>query len=201
MAKTPTLIWAQRVEKVFVTWECLSTKDVNVTLSEGLLTVEGAAVAKWQMGAEEDENQSEGGNEKDPRNWYYENNGFWNVPKWPSTHITHDEFEEGVFHLEARKLTTKCTDFFQNTSAYKKAIEQLIRTYSRLILLLKKRNVEVNITITNCYTADSVLKNINIAEFVSSDNVFSGDLDEIYKYTNIDFKSIIDRIAKSIIDN
>ena len=27
----------------------------------------------------------------------------------------------------------------------------------------------------------------------------SGDLDEIYKYTNIDFKSIIDRIAKSII--
>ena len=28
----------------------------------------------------------------------------------------------------------------------------------------------------------------------------SGDLDEIYKYTNIDFKSIIDRIAKSIID-
>ena len=29
----------------------------------------------------------------------------------------------------------------------------------------------------------------------------SGELDEIYKYTNIDFKSIIDRIAKSIIDN
>ena len=29
----------------------------------------------------------------------------------------------------------------------------------------------------------------------------SGDLDEIYSYTNIDFKSIIDRIAKSIIDN
>ena len=29
----------KRVEKVFVTWECLSTKDVNVTLSEGLLTV------------------------------------------------------------------------------------------------------------------------------------------------------------------
>ena len=28
----------------------------------------------------------------------------------------------------------------------------------------------------------------------------SGDLDEIYEYTNIDFKSIIDRIAKSIID-
>ena len=52
MAKTPTPIWAQRVEKVFVTWECLSTKDVNVPLSEGLLTVEGAAVAKWQMGAE-----------------------------------------------------------------------------------------------------------------------------------------------------
>ena len=29
----------------------------------------------------------------------------------------------------------------------------------------------------------------------------SGDLAEVYKYTNIDFKSIIDRIAKSIIDN
>ena len=29
----------------------------------------------------------------------------------------------------------------------------------------------------------------------------SGDLDEIYSYTDIDFKSIIDRIAKSIIDN
>ena len=43
MSKTPTLIWAQRVEKVFVTWECLATKDVNVTLSEGLLTVEGTA--------------------------------------------------------------------------------------------------------------------------------------------------------------
>ncbi len=28
----------------------------------------------------------------------------------------------------------------------------------------------------------------------------SGDLDEIYKYTNIDFKSIIDRIAKSIVE-
>ena len=28
----------------------------------------------------------------------------------------------------------------------------------------------------------------------------SGDLDEIYSYTNIDFKSIIDRIAKSIVD-
>ena len=29
----------------------------------------------------------------------------------------------------------------------------------------------------------------------------SGDLDEIYKYTNIDFKSIIDRIAQSIVDS
>ena len=28
-SKTPTLIWAQRVEKVFVTWECLATKEVN----------------------------------------------------------------------------------------------------------------------------------------------------------------------------
>ncbi len=29
----------------------------------------------------------------------------------------------------------------------------------------------------------------------------SGDLNEIYKYTNIDFKSILDRIAKSIVNN
>ena len=29
----------------------------------------------------------------------------------------------------------------------------------------------------------------------------SGDLDEIYSYANIDFKSIVDRIAKSIVDN
>ena len=29
----------------------------------------------------------------------------------------------------------------------------------------------------------------------------SGDLNEIYSYTNIDFKSIIDRIAKSIVNN
>ena len=28
----------------------------------------------------------------------------------------------------------------------------------------------------------------------------SGELDEIYKYTNIDFKSIIDRIARSVIN-
>ena len=41
MSKTPTLIWAQRVEKVFVTWESLATKEVNVTFSEGLLTIEG----------------------------------------------------------------------------------------------------------------------------------------------------------------
>ena len=39
--KTPTIIWAQRVEKVFITWEMLSTKDVNVTLAEGLLSIEG----------------------------------------------------------------------------------------------------------------------------------------------------------------
>jgi len=41
MSKTPSLIWAQRVEKVFITWECLNTKDINVTLSEGLLSIEG----------------------------------------------------------------------------------------------------------------------------------------------------------------
>lgn len=41
MSKIPTLKWAQRAEKVFVTWECLNVTEVNVTLSEGLLTVEG----------------------------------------------------------------------------------------------------------------------------------------------------------------
>ena len=29
----------------------------------------------------------------------------------------------------------------------------------------------------------------------------SGDLEEIYQYTNIDFKSIIDRIAKSLLNS
>jgi hypothetical protein len=37
MAKTPSLVWAQRREKVFVTFQCLETTDVSVTLSDGLL--------------------------------------------------------------------------------------------------------------------------------------------------------------------
>lgn len=43
--KTPTLIWAQRVDKVFVTFECLTTKDVKVTMTEGLLSLECSAGA------------------------------------------------------------------------------------------------------------------------------------------------------------
>ena len=46
-AKTPTLIWAQRREKVFVTFECLATEKVNVTLSDGLLSLD--AEAKGQV--------------------------------------------------------------------------------------------------------------------------------------------------------
>ena len=41
MATTPTLIWAQRREKVFVTWESVSSTDVNVTLADGLLSLHG----------------------------------------------------------------------------------------------------------------------------------------------------------------
>ena len=41
MATTPTLIWAQRREKVFVTWESVSSTDVNVTLADGLLSLDG----------------------------------------------------------------------------------------------------------------------------------------------------------------
>ena len=40
MSKTPTLKWAQRREKVFVTFECISSKDVIVTLSDGLLSLD-----------------------------------------------------------------------------------------------------------------------------------------------------------------
>ena len=43
MAKTPSLIWAQRVEKVFVTFECIGTENVNVTLSDGLLCLDATA--------------------------------------------------------------------------------------------------------------------------------------------------------------
>ena len=39
--KIPSLIWAQRREKVFVTWEMLSTTGVSVTFTDGLLSLEG----------------------------------------------------------------------------------------------------------------------------------------------------------------
>ena len=43
MATVPALIWAQRREKVFVTFECLATDKVNVTLSDGLLSMDAEA--------------------------------------------------------------------------------------------------------------------------------------------------------------
>ena len=46
MTATPTLVWAQRAEKVFVTFEQVGTKNVQVTLSEGLLSIEAEAGGK-----------------------------------------------------------------------------------------------------------------------------------------------------------
>jgi len=43
MAKTPSLVWAQRREKVFVTFQCLETTDVSVTLSDGLLSLDATS--------------------------------------------------------------------------------------------------------------------------------------------------------------
>ena len=43
MASTPTLKWAQRVDKVFVTFEVQAAKDVSVVLSEGLLSIDAKA--------------------------------------------------------------------------------------------------------------------------------------------------------------
>ena len=36
----PNLIWAQRREKVFVTFESIDSKDVNVTFADGLLSLD-----------------------------------------------------------------------------------------------------------------------------------------------------------------
>ena len=44
--QTPTLIWAQRLEKVFVTFDQLSCKDVTVQFSEGLLSLEATSGEK-----------------------------------------------------------------------------------------------------------------------------------------------------------
>jgi len=41
MTTIPTLKWAQRSEKVFVTWDAVDAKDVKVTLSDGLLSIDG----------------------------------------------------------------------------------------------------------------------------------------------------------------
>lgn len=43
MAATPNLIWAQRREKVFVTFECLDSKDVKVTFADGLLSLDATS--------------------------------------------------------------------------------------------------------------------------------------------------------------
>ena len=46
--RIPTLMWAQRREKVFVTFECINAKDVNVVLSDGLLSLD-ATDSKTQV--------------------------------------------------------------------------------------------------------------------------------------------------------
>ena len=43
---TPELKWAQRSEKVFVTFECLETSDVTVELTEGLISLKAKAKGK-----------------------------------------------------------------------------------------------------------------------------------------------------------
>lgn len=46
MSQVPALIWAQRREKVFVTFECLETTDVSVTFSDGLLSLDAKSKGK-----------------------------------------------------------------------------------------------------------------------------------------------------------
>eukprot|EP00967_Tisochrysis_lutea_P080634 scaffold110880_cov14-Tisochrysis_lutea.AAC.1 len=43
---TPTLVWAQRVNKVFVTFEMLGTSNVKVSLTDGLLSLDADAAGK-----------------------------------------------------------------------------------------------------------------------------------------------------------
>ena len=43
---TPTLIWAQRYDKVYVTFEMLKCTDVSVTFTEGLLSLKAEANGK-----------------------------------------------------------------------------------------------------------------------------------------------------------
>eukprot|EP00965_Chrysotila_dentata_P222889 6193247-Pleurochrysis_carterae.AAC.2 len=43
---TPTLVWAQRYEKVFVTFEMIKCENVSVEFSEGLLSLEATANGK-----------------------------------------------------------------------------------------------------------------------------------------------------------
>ena len=46
MSQIPALIWAQRREKVFVTFECIGTEEVNVTFADGLLSLDAKAKGK-----------------------------------------------------------------------------------------------------------------------------------------------------------
>ena len=109
--------------------------------------------------------------------------------------ITKEEIDLGV--LVATSPDTLFTDWMNskhdNTSSH---IEKTLELYNRSTAL---------ITIIDGHSSSlawigSVLGH---KVYPMGLNKFgqSGDLDEIYKYTNIDFKSIIDRIAKSIIDN
>jgi len=46
MTATPTLVWAQRVNKVFVTFEMIGTSNVNVSFTDGLLSLDAEAGGK-----------------------------------------------------------------------------------------------------------------------------------------------------------
>ena len=43
---TPELKWAQRVDKVFITFECLDTKNVSVELTDGLMSLKAEGGGK-----------------------------------------------------------------------------------------------------------------------------------------------------------
>ena len=109
--------------------------------------------------------------------------------------ITEEETDIGI--LIATSPDTLYSDWINsknnNTSSH---IEKILELYTRNTAL---------ITIIDAHSSSlawigSVLGHrvypMGLSKFGQS-----GELDEIYKYTNIDFKSIIDRIAKSIIDN
>ena len=87
MATTPTLIWAQRREKVFVTWESVSSTDVNVTLADGLLSLDGKDKAGKAYKLENmplwDEIESE------ESKWFKNDRCVWHAFLMLPRHITH----------------------------------------------------------------------------------------------------------------